>query len=339
MTRAKEKLIITGVQSKVENNLAKKREDLEVCKDDKKINIALLKKYTSYLDWIELLKLKMEMSNKSLDILDFYYYKSKDFMESKKQDEEVVKEIDFSKYTNIKPIQKKLEWEYNNLIATKIPIKTTVSTIKEMIQNQNTELIELENLNGKSIGLEELIPDFMEEQNEKITASRYGTLMHLVLQKLDFYKINSKEDIKEFIEYLVSENFINEIEAKVINVDKIYYFLNSNLVSKMKQSKKIFKEKPFCIKLKVNDIFENIKDENLLVQGIIDLYYINENGNIVLIDYKTDYVEAGKEYELIKKYKVQLKLYKSALEQALEKKVENAYIYSLYLNKEILVNL
>ena len=54
-----------------------------------------------------------------------------------------------------------------------------------------------------------------------------------------------------------------------------------------------------------------------------------------MLDYKTDYVEKGKENELIQKYRKQLELYKQALEQALEKKVKRVYIYSVYLGKEI----
>ena len=71
------------------------------------------------------------------------------------------------------------------------------------------------------------------------------------------------------------------------------------------------------------------------MKGIIDLYEIFEDGKILLLDYKTDYVELGNEEILIKKYKNQLKIYKQALEEALDKKVEEVYIYSLYLNKEI----
>ena len=83
-------------------------------------------------------------------------------------------------------------------------------------------------------------------------------------------------------------------------------------------------------------IDENTK-ESILIQGIIDLYYINQNNEIVLIDYKTDYVEKNNEQELIEKYKPQLKIYKKAIEEALNKNVEKVYIYSVYLNKEILV--
>ena len=65
------------------------------------------------------------------------------------------------------------------------------------------------------------------------------------------------------------------------------------------------------------------------------MYYINKNDEIILVDYKTDYVEKNNEQELIDKYKSQLNIYKKALEQALNKKVKEVYLYSIYLDKEI----
>ena len=65
------------------------------------------------------------------------------------------------------------------------------------------------------------------------------------------------------------------------------------------------------------------------------MYYIDANDNLVLLDYKTDYVEKGKENELIEKYRGQLKLYKDALESALNKNVDKVCIYSVYLGMSI----
>ena len=65
------------------------------------------------------------------------------------------------------------------------------------------------------------------------------------------------------------------------------------------------------------------------------MYYIDKDDKLVLLDYKTDYVEKGKENKLMQKYKKQLDLYKEALEQALDKQVDTVYIYSVYLGKEI----
>ena len=64
-------------------------------------------------------------------------------------------------------------------------------------------------------------------------------------------------------------------------------------------------------------------------------FYINKENELVLLDYKTDYVENKNENILKEKYKVQLELYKKALEEALNRKVDRIYIYSTYLDKEI----
>ena len=97
------------------------------------------------------------------------------------------------------------------------------------------------------------------------------------------------------------------------------------------------REKAFYINIPAKEIYHEDLEENILVQGVIDLYYINSNNELVLVDFKTDYVEDRNEEILIDKYKVQLDLYKRALEQALNKKVNQVYIYSTYLEKEILI--
>ena len=171
--------------------------------------------------------------------------------------------------------------------------------------------------------------------DEKITPSRLGTIYHLLLQKLDFNSVKSEDDIREFIEELISKNFINSEEAKKISTQKIFDFINSNLALEIKKSKNVYKERTFCLLVPASKIFkENHSDSKILVQGVIDIYFEKENGNLCLVDYKTDYVESD-EQELVKKYKVQLELYKDALEKGTGKKVDEVYIYSLYLNKSV----
>ena len=188
-------------------------------------------------------------------------------------------------------------------------------------------------LNNKNIGLSDIVPEFLASQ--EVSKSRIGTLTHLVLQKIDFNKINNEEDVKDFIQYLVSKNLMTSLEANDIDCKKIFEFLNSEFALNIKKSRKVFKEKTFCTRVPANKIFKEATSEKLLVQGIIDLYYENENGNIVLIDYKTDYVPNNDETILINKYKTQLEMYKLALELGTKKKVQEVYIYSLYLNKAI----
>ena len=85
--------------------------------------------------------------------------------------------------------------------------------------------------------------------------------------------------------------------------------------------------------MEAKEIINEEVDEKILVQGIIDLYYIDENDKMILVDYKTDFVK--QEEKLISKYKKQLEIYKQALQEATGKAVEKVYIYSIYLQKTI----
>ena len=105
----------------------------------------------------------------------------------------------------------------------------------------------------------------------------------------------------------------------------------------MKQAQHIYKEEPFYINVPASQIYDSDVAEKILVQGIIDLYYIDKEGKLILVDFKTDYVENNNERILVEKYKEQLKLYRAALEKALNRSVDKTIIYSLYLQKEIIV--
>ncbi len=131
---------------------------------------------------------------------------------------------------------------------------------------------------------------------------------------------------------------MTEQEAKAVNMYKLYAYTKSQLFTELKTAKKVYKEQPFYINVKAKEVFENATDDNILVQGIIDLFYINEDDEIVLVDYKTDYVEDGKEDDLVKKYRKQLDIYKKAIYEAMGKEVKHCYIYSVYLEKTIEIN-
>lgn len=79
---------------------------------------------------------------------------------------------------------------------------------------------------------------------------------------------------------------------------------------------------------------ETESEEMVLVQGIIDAWFV-EDGNAVLVDYKTDFVKTGHEKELVEKYQAQLDYYAQALERLTDYKVQERIIYSFSLGKEI----
>ncbi len=326
LTRAKEKLIITGTSKDYLDDIEKKKEILKIYNSKEgKINPILLKKYISYLDWLELVFL-----NGNNNLITINEYKKKEIIQNEEEKEIQIREFDFDKEINLEKYEKEFSWEYDKKIATVLPIKSTVSKIKEM-QNEG---LDFESLNNKEIGIATITPEFM-EKDEIITASRKGTLMHLFLQKIDFKENYNLQKLNELKEKLVASKIISEEESKFINISKIQNFLESDIANKIRKCVKIEKERAFCIKIKASDVFEEAENEEILVQGIIDLYAIDEKNNVILLDYKTDYVENGNENLLVEKYKKQLKIYKNAIESALNLNVSEVYIYSLYLNKEI----
>ena len=328
LTRAKEKLIITGIEKDYDKLLEKMIQQIEQYpKQDNKINHILLKKYKRYLDWILLVYLYEKENIKEYTELNIYN-KTELLNKLVKQDKEevdVIKLLEEKKFEQGKldKIEKIMEEEYKYKNSISIPNKTTVTELKQ--------------LNNKVIRKEASfdIPKFMKnEVQETLTGAQKGTVLHLCMQKLEIGKEYNIEEIKELINNLKEREIITKLEAESVNINAILKFTKSKIWEELKNAKEIHREESFYMTIPAKEIYNKELDEKIVVQGIIDLYYINSNNELVLLDYKTDYVENGEE-ELIKKYNNQLQLYKKALESSLNKKVDKVYIYSTYLGKEI----
>lgn len=315
LTRAKEKIIITGVEKDLQKTLENKQKELDMYDGAQKIPLNLVKKSKTYLDWLEYVYL----FNKEKNIIEFNKIvleneKTKEENDNKKEKKiDVIKDISKEQKEEV---NKKLTWKYKYIESTKIEGKTSVSAIAKDSE-KNIQIVEK--------------PKFM-QNIEILNKAEIGTLMHLILQKLDFRENYNEKTLNDLIQKLIYLNIVTEKQSQYIDKKRLLEFTKTELFKEIQNAKEIYKEQPFHMSV----IDENTK-ESILIQGIIDLYYINQNNEIVLVDYKTDYVKKNNEQELIEKYKPQLKIYKKAIEEALNKNVEKVYIYSVYLNKEILV--
>ena len=358
LTRAKEKLIVVGRQKDANKKMLEKQAILDIyLEDNKKINSYLLEKYKTYLDWLELIYLK-EGTENTKDIFSVNINKKedliKDFEHEECELENIYEKIEYSTQKYNTPdnnktcdkIKEFLNWKYGYEGLEGIPTKTSVTKIKEMTRaeeiKENTKNIKINIQENEKKEMQVSItqkPKFLNDsENNKITNAQKGTLMHLCVQKMNEKQEYDLKKINELINELKTKELISQAEAESINANKLLEYTKSHLWEELKTAKEINKEKPFYINVKASRLYDNIRDiedEDILVQGIIDLYYIDKEDKLVLVDYKTDYIEKGKENELVEKYKEQLKLYKEALESALQRKVDKMEIYSLYLNKEI----
>lgn len=347
LTRAKEKLIITGIKNDYQKDFLKMSEQVErYIKKDGKINTILIKKYKKYLDWILLVYEYEKEKNKNCMLLNLY--KKKDILNRckkiQKEKVNVIEELNKKEITKeeFKTLEKILNYTYPNKLATTIPTKTSVTKLKQVEQEKLD--IGIEELIGKQRNLEDKIEDVIEfpkpqflklEEKNKLTGAQKGTLIHLCMQNLDEKVDYNLIKVKELINSLVEKQIITKIEADNINPFKILEFTKSEIWRELKTAKLIEREKPFYLNIPANTIYNEEIEETILVQGVIDLYYVNKNNELILVDYKTDYIEKNKKYELVNKYKKQLELYQEALEQSFNKKVSKKYIYSTCLGQAI----
>ena len=337
LTRAKEKLYITGLKKDYDKDIENMQNQVNrYHKVGDKINYILVKKYKKYLDWILLVYLYEKDQAKGLLKLNILKKQEllKTFVKPKEE------EIDVRKVLNtvsvekeeVKALDKILEYQYPYELSTTIPTMTSVTKIKQVRNEEEEPKEEKQSENAVTFHK----PKFLrKDETEILTNAQKGTLVHLCMQRLHENVEYDLPKVKELIQDLVTREIITDIEAKNINPYNILTFTKSNIWQELKNAKKIYKEKPFFINIPAKEIYGENLEEDILVQGIIDLYYINQQDEIILVDYKTDYVEKGKEHSLIEKYRVQLDLYKRALEETLRKKVSKVYIYSVYLGKEI----
>ena len=359
LTRAKEKIFIIGECNDFEKKNSKIQDEVDIYKkQDNKINPILVKKYKNYLDWI--LLVDKYNKDKMRDFANFNIIKKIDFLKHIEKSENTIEEKNVNDKIEIEKQMLEdedlIKFEYKYKTATIIPTKTSVTAIvskdkeklkitnvqddieirgyeeEEIFENTNKEYEAQEKISFES-------PKFLNSEEKVITSGKKGTLVHICMKNLDFSKEYDLESIKEMIKELKNKQIITEKEADAINPYKILEFTKTSIFKSLKEAKEIHKEEPFYINIPAKEIYDEIKKdeikENILVQGIIDLYYIDKYGKLVLLDYKTDYVAYGEEEKLIEKHKDQLKLYQRALENSLKQKVDKIYIYSVYLGKEL----
>ena len=348
-TRPKDKLIIVGSLKNIEG-LARKwnRSD----------NVYFLMNGRNYMDWIGPALIKHPDGENLRQLAGLQFDESKYNGENSKwtinilgrqaivleEEEKLLKEeeyreklINFNRedfppndYTEYKEgIYNRLSWEYRHKDSTLIPSKLSVSDVKKMtIKEMDSIIYQIPTLAK--------VPKFME--GKKIfTAAERGTIMHFVLQHLNLEKVHSKEQIGEQIDFMVASELITKEESKTVNIEKISSYFESEIGRRMLMSKKICRESPFVIEKPAGDIIKGLPEnleEKLLVQGIIDCYFEEEDG-LVLVDYKADVVFNGDVSTIKARYKVQLHLYKEALEKITAKKVKETYLYLFDINQGI----
>ena len=324
-TRAKEKLIVFSSLENYEKYNEKQFviynesaiEPMIVSQNNSyfaNINMAL-KDLSSNEKIFEIRKIEASIEELALDVSSIQN-------ESQENKFSIIEKIKFNENDEVLPLNNfKFKYEFENDVNSSSRVSVSElkeESIKDMEVNKNS-------LFSKDTSEKYKLPSEFFDKSKHYTSLRKGTLIHFILQILDFNQIDSKESLKEYIEKMQVKNVINKEDTKYINVNKIYNFLNSKIGKDVKNAKIVKKEEEFVLK---NTIYSNST-----IQGVIDLYYVDDNDNAYLIDFKTDKSIDRNYY--IEKYKLQLDIYANAIEKLTKYNVAKKYIYSFELEDVI----
>lgn len=361
MTRAKEKLILMGTISNMESqlyNCIRLRNHKETA-----LPYTRLVKARKYFDWVIPALYRnqafAEMLNQFQIDVPFQnplYFKQVPFIVKWiGQEELMLEELEEAFNGNVtkqilqlwdtetvyeenvkKQVEEQFEFSYPYTVEAKTKQKVSVSELKKKAYMEEEEIEEEVVI--------PLFPKFLQQETELTGASR-GTAYHRVLELLDFKKEYGAQNLQEAIQEMIAHELLTEEMAACVAIKDVLQFLHSPIgqrVQKASQRNQFHAEQPFVLAEKMDadknlDAEENSdtkgnSDEVTLVQGIIDVYF-EEDGELVVLDYKTDKVTCAE--DLKDKYKVQLEYYAKALEQITEKTVKEKIIYSFTLQKEI----
>lgn len=255
---------------------------------------------------------------------------------------------------------------YPNLVAAKTTAKISVSELKRRFAERDTEAVSATDVSMQqklvpsgetsddttdeagvvdtsipAISETELAdsvfgrkPMAIADAEEIVTGAQWGTLMHEAMQWLPVKKY-TQQSMTDMLNSLQAEGKFSDEERSLLSDRSLYGFFNSDLGQRLIASKRVERELPFSMLFDGNRVYPDVENgERLFLQGIIDTAFV-EDDQWVLVDYKTDRVKSGD--ELIRRYKIQMDLYKEALETLTDMSVKASYIYSFRLHEAVLL--
>ena len=342
LTRAKEKLILCGCLKDVEKKFGEYRQNADT---EHPVSFLARSSAHCYFDWVlpALYSYPEKYEIRVFGETDARAGHLKEAVRTLLTKEQVKRAVQTADKELLEKIEERLSFAYPFEAEKDIKTKVSVSEIKH--QRMQFEPEEMETVQWYAEEeTEEIVPDFIEKRDRVNRGALRGSAMHLVMQCLPFAGSPSDGNRKQMYAWIAEEleklkkaGRLDETMYELVRIPMIVDFFASSLGKRMVQAdqrEELRKEKAFVLGIPAGEIWDCDSRELVLVQGIVDAFFY-EDGDIILMDYKTDSVE--KPEQLLQRYQAQLDLYARALEEATGKKVREKIIYSFHLKKEIIL--
>lgn len=322
LTRAKEKLIMTASDKNLENRLEKWR---QISLHHGQVPCTILTMAGSCLDWIlmsvsrdgcRIRVSEIKAEEQLVHEIEEQLYRKGSKEELLNQDPDRVYDRAYRRR-----LEASFQFKYPCQADVTLNTKMSVSELKkEGMKEEDEEMAFLPTL-----------PVFMEEQEVREGGTSRGTAYHRAMELLPFDKVKSESDVRNLLDGFTETGKLTKEARDMIWPPDIYRFFTTELGKRMAAAAKkgkLYREKQFVMGIPAREMGGWDSDELVLIQGIIDAWFEEEDG-LILVDYKTDYVEHTG--VLVSRYKTQLDYYEKALTKMLGKTVKERYIYSYRL--------
>lgn len=340
MTRAEEKLILTATTGDIEKLLQKYPDA------DAPLSGAALESARCYLDWIMMAEgaEKLQRVGATRDVIELFDYTLHDIHLAAEQTalnrlrqaeklQQAVAAVDPGAASYVEAMAD-LSYHYPHAAATRLYPKHSVSEIKETAMEAFEEAharagrehwqLKVDHSETDPSGRTQEKPVHYQEK----AGADVGDAYHHALEKYDYL------DTSDFMAQL--EKKLPEAEYKLVNPKRFQAFLQSPLAARFRKAQAantLYREQHFMKQVPNDYLFPGSDtSEPVILQGIIDAFFI-EDGEIVLVDYKSDHVREAE--TLIGRYRKQLELYAEALEKITGLRVKEKLIYSIILEQAI----
>lgn len=222
-----------------------------------------------------------------------------------------------------------LSYRYPYAEQTAFPAKLTATQLKgraidEEISENTTLPPRLRNL---------CKPKFLAGKTA-LTGAERGTALHLVMQDLDFFCEPNEQSVRAQIEAMRAQRKLTEEQAKAADAYAIVQFLRSDLAARIRKSEQVEREYRFSLLRPVRDFSSLDADDSVLLQGVVDCFF-EEDGELVVVDFKTDHVLRAQLDERAEHYRPQLEVYSMALTRVMGKKVKEKVLYFFSAGEEV----
>lgn len=222
-------------------------------------------------------------------------------------------------------INELINYQYDKILS-ETPAKMSVTQITKKFKNEES-----------NFDFKLKRPRFMSE-SMKLTGAEMGTAIHTFFQycNFDLARENPESEIKSMIE----KGYLSCAQAESINIENVKAFFENNLYKRIKKAESIWREKKFLVAIAEldidNSLMNSLKKSDGMIKGIVDLIF-RESGKLIMVDYKSD--RGASAASLKERYKMQLDLYRAAIELITNEKVEEIYLYSFELKDTIKIEL